>query len=401
MYACTFIGPPAHAAVVSVQAAGPAQADEDAALARLASDPPHAHVTAARSQHVAGGRSYTVSERLQRELFDELIDIGVMPEALACARFAQILSGLRHMHRLGVPHRDIKLENIMFTQQGVLKLLDFNLSRPLPAQPPPGPVFISQIPAGPGVGTRSYMAPEVVAGAQHDMFLADVWSLGCVLFALTTGFFFVDRAAPADAGFRRAQMAQQNGLSTVGAMYNMYNRPNPLGADLVALLDGMLCINPAERMTLDAVCSSAWASQLGAAIFAHDMPVPLAPELWRLRAQPRWARLGRPTVLANAFLRALVDQAVLRADLRPGGPGMLAAQAEFEATAPVYDLLAGGRSEEEAPVHYRSTFGFGEESPVYRGLRVTSLEELEAALSKAGVPRKEPPPLVRQKAGLA
>ena len=86
---------------------------------------------------------------------------------------------------------------------------------------------------------------------------------------------------------RRAQLAQQNGLSTVEAIFNMYQRPNHLGADLTALLDGMLRIEPAERMTLDAVCRSAWLSDVGAALFAHDGVVPLAPDLWRLRAQPR------------------------------------------------------------------------------------------------------------------
>ena len=90
----------------------------------------------------------------------------------------------------------------------------------------------------------------------HDMFLADVWSLGVVLFTMVTGFFFVEVAAGHDPRFAVAQQAQQAGFSAIDAIYAMYNRPNPLSAPLVALLDGMLTINPAQRTTLDQVAAA-------------------------------------------------------------------------------------------------------------------------------------------------
>ena len=77
----------------------------------------------------------------------------------------------------------------------------------------------------------------------HDMFLADVWSLGVVLFTMVTGFFFVEVAAGHDPRFAVAQQAQQAGFSAIDAIYAMYNRPNPLSRPLVALLDGMLLCN--------------------------------------------------------------------------------------------------------------------------------------------------------------
>ena len=132
MYACSFNGTDA---VVSVDGLDRGQAKEAAVQARLASQPPHPHVnTALRGPVIVADRSYTVLPRLQVTLFDAAIGDhpGTYPEATARTHFAQILSGLRHLHRLGVAHRDIKLENIMLSQGGEACLIDFNLSDVVP-----------------------------------------------------------------------------------------------------------------------------------------------------------------------------------------------------------------------------------------------------------------------------
>jgi serine/threonine protein kinase len=142
----------------------------------------------------------------------------------------------------------------------VLKMIDFYLSEVVPTLLPPANNVFGLPTSTSHTGSRSYAAPEVIAGAhqgiQHDMFLADVWSLGVVLFAMVAGFFFVDTAADYDPRFVIARQAQQAGLSTVAAIFAMHKRPNPLSAPLVALLDGMLTINPAQRITLDQIVAS-------------------------------------------------------------------------------------------------------------------------------------------------
>ena len=342
----------------SASPAGGEQAAEAAVLNRLASQPPHPHIVWVRCRHDVGDLTYAVSARLHVDLFDEVIGVlpGVLPEATARAHFTQILSGLRHMHRLGVAHRDIKLENIMISQQGVVRLLDFGLSAVVPAQPP-GPVFVNTQGNGQR-GSQSYMAPEVFAsgpgGPSYNIYAAEVWSLGCVLFAMSpaSSSSTAQRATTRGSG---AQRAQQNGLSTVGAMYNMYARQSPRRQPRRPARRNA---SHQPRRAHDARRRLQFALGLrgGRSRLAHDTVVPLAPALWRLRTQLRWARLRRPTQLANAFLRALVDQAEIRADLRPGGPGMRAAQAEFEETAPVYDSLPDRFPEAASPC-YRSLGG--------------------------------------------
>ena len=69
------------------------------------------------------------------------------------------------MHRLGVAHRDIKLDNIMISQQGVLRLIDYNGAVAMPAQPPPGPNFDNK---GHGRARRAAWRPRCSAGEGGD-----------------------------------------------------------------------------------------------------------------------------------------------------------------------------------------------------------------------------------------
>ena len=85
-------------------------------------------------------------------------------------------AGLAHAHRAGVVHLDIKPDNLMLDETGLVKVLDFGISRVLQSETRA---------TGQGAGTLRYMSPEQVQGTPLDH-RSDVFSLGCSLFELVT-----------------------------------------------------------------------------------------------------------------------------------------------------------------------------------------------------------------------
>ena len=95
-------------AVVAIEST--TQAAEPEAVRGLVSRPLHPNIVRGIAHLHAAGFRYTVSERLQEELFDNVTTAGPILEVPARGIFAECVAALRHMHRMGVAHRDIKLE---------------------------------------------------------------------------------------------------------------------------------------------------------------------------------------------------------------------------------------------------------------------------------------------------
>jgi serine/threonine protein kinase/Flp pilus assembly protein TadD len=99
-----------------------------------------------------------------------------LDEALRIA--AQVAEGLQEAHKNGVVHRDIKSANIMVTENGQAKIMDFGLARVM------GGTLVTK--AGTTMGTIAYMSPEQARGEEVDH-RTDVWSFGVVLYEMLTG----------------------------------------------------------------------------------------------------------------------------------------------------------------------------------------------------------------------
>ncbi|MBI1373116.1 MAG: protein kinase [Phycisphaera sp.] len=149
-----------------------------------------------------------------KTLLDVLKETGRLDVEQAAGYILQAARGLRFAHDHGMIHRDVKPENLILNDEGVLKVADLGLVKTLQPEGPPMPSVISGVtPAGPSkfkpvnvggggtklsqvsnvthaeatMGTPAYMAPEQAIDATRVDERADVYSLGCVFYALTTG----------------------------------------------------------------------------------------------------------------------------------------------------------------------------------------------------------------------
>jgi serine/threonine protein kinase/tetratricopeptide (TPR) repeat protein len=110
--------------------------------------------------------------------------------------FREVCEAVQHAHRHLVVHRDLKPSNILLTAEGLVKLLDFGISKQLDAIDPAADVTRTAL----RLMTPAYAAPEQFRGAQTGMH-TDVYALGVVLYELLSGRlpFDLSNLAPPEA----------------------------------------------------------------------------------------------------------------------------------------------------------------------------------------------------------
>lgn len=119
---------------------------------------------------VTGGDLHTMLSKRHR-----------LPEDEARGYFRDLLQCLTYCHGQGVFHRDLKLENLLISSSGALKVCDFGLAsvRALNASTDQ---LCSTL-----VGTEDFAAPEVISGQTYDGAKADLWSAGVILYTMLAG----------------------------------------------------------------------------------------------------------------------------------------------------------------------------------------------------------------------
>ena len=99
----------------------------------------------------------------------------------------QIAEGLAHAHEHGIIHRDIKSSNVLFTEEGQLKIADFGLAKTASRKAADSRHELETI-GGRALGTPYYMSPEQASGREVDQ-RSDIFSLGVLLFESIAGEF--------------------------------------------------------------------------------------------------------------------------------------------------------------------------------------------------------------------
>jgi serine/threonine protein kinase len=190
-----------------------------------------------------------VMEYLEGETLDEVLQRRKkLPPHEAVRLIYQALTGLQHIHELGLVHRDLKPANLMLvprrtssdpdtTLRATVKILDIGLGRTLFDEETSSPEDSHLTGEGVLLGTPDYLAPEQARDPRSVDIRADIYSLGCVLYHALTG---------------QPPFPDTNLLSQMVRHATETPRPlkelNPTVADgLQQILNWMLAKDPAQR----------------------------------------------------------------------------------------------------------------------------------------------------------
>ncbi len=132
----------------------------------------HPNIATIHAIEEADDQIFLVMEYIEGK---ELKQLAIDNHQLAIDYAVQIAEGLQAAHKKGIVHRDIKSSNIMVTEDGKIKIMDFGLAKFR------GAAQLTQV--GTTVGTAAFMSPEQARGEEVDQ-RSDIWSFGVILYEM-------------------------------------------------------------------------------------------------------------------------------------------------------------------------------------------------------------------------
>ena len=159
--------------------------------ARAASGLNHPNIITIHEIGQEDDKHFIATEHIAGETLRQRLNRGCLSQDEAIAITRQVTSALAAAHQAGIIHRDIKPENVMIWPDGLVKVLDFGLAKPMHDEPEPptdaaprdatlqtDPDFL--------IGTLNYLSPEQVRREKLDS-RSDLFSLGVVLYEMLAG----------------------------------------------------------------------------------------------------------------------------------------------------------------------------------------------------------------------
>ncbi|CEG70085.1 Putative CAMK/CAMKL/KIN1 protein kinase [Rhizopus microsporus] len=209
----------------------------------------HPNICQLKEWIVHGDHYYMFLEYIEGgQLLDYIIGHGKLREKLARKFARQIASALDYCHRNSIVHRDLKIENILLTNNEEIKIIDFGLSN----------IYSPRKLLNTFCGSLYFAAPELLQAKNYTGPEVDVWSFGVVLYVLVCGRVpFDDTSLPALHEKIKAGQVEY---------------PDHLSRECVDLLSKILVVDPRKRETLSNVIRHPWMNKGYDELVSNHLP---------------------------------------------------------------------------------------------------------------------------------
>ncbi|KAL6717996.1 Serine/threonine-protein kinase [Lecanora helva] len=168
------------------------------------------------------------------QMLDYIISHGRLKEKQARKFGRQIASALDYCHRNSIVHRDLKIENILISKNGDIRIIDFGLSN----------LYAPRSHLKTFCGSLYFAAPELLQAKQYTGPEVDLWSFGIVLYVLVCG----------KVPFDDQSMPQLHAKIKKGVV----DYPAWLSPECRNLISRMLVTDPRQRATLSEIINHPW-----------------------------------------------------------------------------------------------------------------------------------------------
>lgn len=186
--------------------------------------------------------TYIVTELLEGPELFAYVQKNPLSETEARHLFKEILAAVQFMHSRRIVHRDLKLENILFTHENssTLKLIDFGFAACIGNRLMDTPCY-----------TLEYAAPEILSNKKYSE-ACDLWSLGVILYTLLCGHMPFQRRNESQDDHEIRERIKRGAIDTDSSAWQSLNKS---AKDLIRKL---LTVCPNKRMKLKDINDSNW-----------------------------------------------------------------------------------------------------------------------------------------------
>ncbi|KAG5513879.1 hypothetical protein PMAC_000501 [Pneumocystis sp. 'macacae'] len=215
-----------------------------------------------------GSKYYEIMEYAPYDMFSIVMSGKMSREEIYCC-IKQILQAVDYIHSLGLAHRDLKLDNLMMNENGIVKLIDFG-SATVFRYPSENFVKASGI-----VGSDPYLAPEVCTEEYYNPQAVDIWSVAIIFCCMILCRFPWKVPHMSDSSFREFAMGRMENenneidylMSAPTAMIGEPLLQNIRGSwrllrllprETRSTIQGMLEIDSKYRWTMEQITQQPW-----------------------------------------------------------------------------------------------------------------------------------------------